>query len=128
MKNCEICNSEMRHFTVRKAGPNQGRPFWSCTNKECDGFKWADVVETPKEEPAKPEVSKPTAVNVDKPVEKVPQEVWDGKDRRMVRMHTQKAAVSIGDLLYRDVSMSKQDILNGIKEIAHELEDDVYRE
>ena len=61
----------------------------------------------------------------------VPQEVWDGKDRRMVRMHTQKVA---GELLKSEVNITDKEvkldvntIAEKVKEIAHILEEDVYR-
>jgi len=63
---------------------------------------------------------------------KVPSEVWEAKDKRMVRMHTQKVAGEIvSDWLQADMwtkeTKTAEEIVKRIKAIAHELEDDVYR-
>ena len=36
------CNIPAKEFTVKKAGPNHGRSFFSCTNRKCGFFEWAD--------------------------------------------------------------------------------------
>ena len=43
---CEGCGSTAVKRTVKKAGKNQGRDFWTCPKRECnDLFEWADEVE-----------------------------------------------------------------------------------
>ncbi|XP_030377119.1 DNA topoisomerase 3-alpha [Scaptodrosophila lebanonensis] len=39
------CNKPASSLTVRKDGPNQGRPFYACPNREksCGFFQWGDV-------------------------------------------------------------------------------------
>jgi hypothetical protein len=39
---CPRCGKARRAFRVRKEGPNQGRLFLSCSDRECDSFEWAD--------------------------------------------------------------------------------------
>ncbi|XP_053675824.1 DNA topoisomerase 3-alpha [Anopheles nili] len=38
------CGIPATRFTVKKDGPNKGRPFYTCTNQasKCDFFKWGD--------------------------------------------------------------------------------------
>jgi len=38
---CDKCGAPMARRTVKKNGPNQGRDFFSCLTKACNGFKWA---------------------------------------------------------------------------------------
>tara|TARA_Y100000310_G_scaffold314684_1_gene364302 strand:- start:547 stop:1182 length:636 start_codon:yes stop_codon:yes gene_type:complete len=43
---CGGCGSKAVLRTVKKAGKNQGRKFWTCPKRECnDLFEWADDVE-----------------------------------------------------------------------------------
>ncbi|KAF9073663.1 DNA topoisomerase [Rhodocollybia butyracea] len=39
--NCK-CDVPAGRRSVVKEGPNQGRPFWTCDEKSCDFFAWAD--------------------------------------------------------------------------------------
>ncbi|KAF8828692.1 hypothetical protein HHX47_DHR3000361 [Lentinula edodes] len=39
--NCK-CDALAGRRAVVKDGPNQGRPFWTCEEKACDYFAWAD--------------------------------------------------------------------------------------
>ena len=41
-KKCPECGSTMYLRTVKKPGKNQGRKFWSCSNKNCNHFEWAN--------------------------------------------------------------------------------------
>jgi hypothetical protein len=43
--NC-FCNLKANYFTVKKEGPNTGRKFYTCSNKEasCGFFKWDDAI------------------------------------------------------------------------------------
>jgi transcription elongation factor Elf1 len=38
---CPECGEDRPVWTVKKAGPNRGRPFISCP--ECDAFAWCDL-------------------------------------------------------------------------------------
>ncbi|KAK3930276.1 DNA topoisomerase 3-alpha [Frankliniella fusca] len=43
------CNTDAIQLTVRKDGPNQGRPFYRCGNNgSCDFFMWADESNHPE--------------------------------------------------------------------------------
>jgi DNA topoisomerase III len=47
---CPKCNIPARKLTVKKDGPNKGRKFYLCPNKDdpnssCNFFKWADEVD-----------------------------------------------------------------------------------
>lgn len=44
--NCN-CNKPANDLTVRKEGPNKGRNFYACANREksCGFFQWADEIE-----------------------------------------------------------------------------------
>ena len=120
---CPDCNALMVERQVKKEGKNKGRYFLSCP-KCGQGFKWIE-----KEEP-KVESTNGNAV---------PAEVWDAKDRRMVRMHTQKVA---GELVCKYMETWKgldhwldnkkrpltKIVKNRLLKIAHILEKDVYRD
>jgi DNA topoisomerase-3 len=36
------CGAPCSQFTVKKPGPNQGRPFFTCAHKVCKTFIWGD--------------------------------------------------------------------------------------
>ena len=42
MPNCS-CQRPSVQFTVRKEGPNQGRQFFTCSDKTCNFFEWSDA-------------------------------------------------------------------------------------
>ncbi|KAM9745947.1 LOW QUALITY PROTEIN: DNA topoisomerase 3-alpha [Menidia menidia] len=44
------CGQDALQLTVRKDGPNQGRPFYKCSSGSCNFFLWAD-------QPAQPEAA-----------------------------------------------------------------------
>ncbi len=39
---CAHCGKARRALRVRKEGPNKGRLFLTCSDRECDSFEWAD--------------------------------------------------------------------------------------
>jgi ssDNA-binding Zn-finger/Zn-ribbon topoisomerase 1 len=40
---CPRCGKPRRALRVRKEGPNQGRLFLACSDRECDSFEWASA-------------------------------------------------------------------------------------
>lgn len=37
--NCKSCGADTKEVEVKKDGPNKGRKFWGCTNRDCQkGF------------------------------------------------------------------------------------------
>lgn len=75
---CSKCKAPMTKKVVRKEGANKGREFWTCPREGCDGFKW--VNDEKKEE---------------KTEKKVPQEVWERKDRWQAKESAWKSASSV---------------------------------
>lgn len=39
------CGTFCVQYTVKKIGPNQGRPFFVCANRVCQTFVWGDQEE-----------------------------------------------------------------------------------
>ncbi len=84
--NCPTCDLEMQKRIVVKEGSNKGRPFWSCQDQSCKGFKWAD---TPEKE------TKRTPVNGD-------------QQKSIIRQHSQEMALRLAELhKMNDASMEK---------------------
>ncbi len=44
---CPDCRYPLTERVVKKEGANQGRPFLTCTNKDCNHFEWADQTTCP---------------------------------------------------------------------------------
>ncbi|KAJ3930635.1 MAG: DNA topoisomerase [Lentinula lateritia] len=63
--NCK-CDALAGRRTVVKDGPNQGRPFWTCDEKACDYFAWADD-SMPSSKPTSTVPTKRTFSNVSIP-------------------------------------------------------------
>ena len=40
--NCQCPNTLAKKLVTSKEGPNQGRPFYTCAERKCKFFKWAD--------------------------------------------------------------------------------------
>lgn len=74
---CPTCNKELNKLVVKKPGVNQGREFYMCKDSKHNFFKW---------------VSNP---NKETPINLVPNEVWEKKDRWQAKMSAWKSAASV---------------------------------
>ena len=104
MNKCTKCSEgEVKQFTVRKEGKNQGRTFYSCSNKGgCDYFMWGD-------KGGSPELQRPARESKEVPSKKG-LEYTQNKDRRI-------AWLSVFSSLCR---------LNQGKKESQEIEEEAY--
>lgn len=86
----------MHEATVKKDGPNKGRRFFGCDDRDCRGFVWG--------------VGSGGLTPISKPVEaptKTSQEVWDRKDKWQAKMSAWKSASSVYEGTGKEVEVTK---------------------
>jgi len=119
---CPKCKQEMNLLTVKKEGANQGRKFWGCPDRSCNGFEWADSEQADSSSQTAKVMATPQAK---KAVD------WDKKDE----LHARQTAANVGSTILSAMIEAKlydpvdvDEAISKLKTVVDELTPKIYKD